>query len=294
MKLPSIGRPGWYAIVAAVTMATGGWFSWSAHAEPLATLAAQIDTAQSNISTYRALIAKRAMFRREYTRLAGIYLAKQETSASVEAQFTDILSNIAQKDNVEFVGVTYGVVNGGNPPAPDPHIDSNGQRVTVPHDSPTSNTELVTNLGGRNAGDPATNRPDIPADAFIRIPAAVTFKGHWRNLLMATQDISRQQVLMSVSLPEVHRLDGDDLASSFSVQLLTPAITIEPEMLISTPRRPIVKAPRRTTSTPPSPSIRSAPHPSSKASLVPKPSSTKSAPEKKSPLTRLDRYRTST
>jgi hypothetical protein len=227
-----LSRTTLYIIFAAVVLLIGGFAVWQLHAPDLQKIADDTTTAQDNLSSYEQLIAKKNMFRKTYTQLASKYLSQQSSPTSIEAKFTDILANVATRDNVQFVGITYGTLNGSNPPPPDPHIDANGQPIQQPQTAlAPPPTDSITNLGGRGPGDPQFGRPDIPTSLFTRIPAGVTYKGQWRNLLLAIQDISKQNVLMSVSRPEVRRLEGTNLIASFNVQLLTPAITIVPDLL---------------------------------------------------------------
>jgi hypothetical protein len=236
-----------YVLFAAFVLLIGGFGVWQLHAADLARISDQIQTQQANLVSYQDLIGKRNVLSKTYTKLARQYLSDQATPTSVEAKFTDILANVAAKDHVEFVGITYGTLNGSNPPPPDPHVDESGQPVKAPSDLTPPPSDAVTNLGGRGPGDPGLGRPNIPTDLFTRIPAGVTYKGDWRNLLLAMQDISKENVLMSVSRPEVRRLTGGTLVAAFNVQLLTPAITVVPALLDpnSLHAHPLVRRPHR-------------------------------------------------
>lgn len=221
----------WMIIGVVLTLFIGGYIAYNGQ-QRLGELNTKLDTANQSQIRLQALIAQRDVLRKQYRTLAEIYIGKQKEVANLEAAFIEDIVHITKKNNVEFVGEVFGVVNGSNPPAPNPYVDRNGQAVdqaTVQAAVAAQNQQRaasIIDLGGRDSGDPTVNRPSISPTLFDRVPVSVTLKGHWNNLTSTLQDISRQNVLMSVADPEVRKFDKDNLTLSFVAQILVPAVTI--------------------------------------------------------------------
>ena len=218
----------WILVGVILTIFLGGYVWWTNQSK-INDLDNKLSDANINQNRYMALIAQKNALRAQYINLSKIDIGKKEEVANREEAVMDDVTHISEKHKIVFVGAAFGEINGSNPPPPNPYVDRNGQPFspgTLPQGAVTNTQSSVADLGGSAPGDPKTGRPNIPPSLFTRIPVAVTIKGQWRNLAESLQDISKQNVLMSIADPEVRRLDKDNLTLSFTAQILLPAVTI--------------------------------------------------------------------
>jgi len=217
----------WLVIGVVFTVLFGSIIWWNGQGR-MSDLDAKISEANDNQTKYMTLIARRDALRRQYAELADNLLSTKPEIADLEASFIDTLNRIIKRHHVSIVGVNYGAVNGSNPPPPNPYVDANGKPLnTSALVAPGAQTgAAVIDLGGRAPGDPKSDRPTIPPALFTRVPVAIVIKGNWSDLVSSLQDISRQNLLMSVADPDVQRLDKSNLTLSFTTQILMPAVTI--------------------------------------------------------------------
>lgn len=210
-----------------------GFIIWFNAQSKLTNLNTQISDSNDRESKYIALIAQKNSLHRHYVELLDVYVGQKKEIANLQAAFFNDVDKTTKKYHVQFVGAAIGAINGSNPPAPNPYVDKSGQPIglqNIQNAAPGSQNQargsLETDLGGRATGDPKTEQPVIPPGLFTRVPVTITLKGSWRGLASSLQDISKEDILMSIADPEVKKLDKDNLTLSFSLQILIPAVTL--------------------------------------------------------------------
>lgn len=165
---------------------------------------------------------------KSYVTLARVYLKNRPSVEQVEERFNNLVSREAKRHGVKFPGAEFGSVN-GSIPTPSP-TGVPGQPGYVPQAVPTplivGIRGTTTDLGGKLPGDPNVGRPAIDPTLFVRIPVALRLSGRWRDVISTIQDITKDDVVMTVQNPSVANAAHSGVEIHIGLNLLDPALPL--------------------------------------------------------------------